>query len=80
MSNAKRLPSKESSMKALHQSDLKAAQCDQGGCTHEDHKILYLHPTCHKAQTWTQYDHGDGTLRVECGECGRALAMFQVAP
>ena len=67
-------------LEAAHQSDLKGALCTRDGCT-EDHDILYFHPGCHrKAPTWTQYDQRDGTVTVECADCGTALAKFQVAP
>lgn len=59
---------------------LKDSECSNPECDGSEH-ILYLHGKCHmKAKTWSAYDKRTGILTVECAECGKPIASFQVAP
>ena len=59
--------------------DLKDMGCSTPGCK-EDHSVLHISPICHRdAASDCYYNKADGVLYVECAECGKPVAAFQIA-
>jgi hypothetical protein len=64
----------------LSRKDLQNAGCEVPGCTHTDHRELYLYPVCHEnAGLEAAYIRESGSLRIRCSVCKKLVANIQVA-
>jgi len=44
--------------------------CSTPGCTHTDHKEIFVHQRCHpRASLDARYEKGSGVLNLICSEC-----------
>jgi hypothetical protein len=65
----------------LTRTQLDRAQCSTPGCTHEDHREMFLHAKCHlDAGLTVAYNLATGSMLLRCIECGRPIAEVAVAP
>jgi hypothetical protein len=60
---------------------LDRTQCATPGCTHEDHRLIYLHSACHPSVGCrVAYDMARGVVVVRCRRCAKLVAEIAVAP
>jgi hypothetical protein len=65
----------------LTRADLDQLHCAVPGCTHEDHREMWLHGACHRsAGSRVKYDRERGTLIIACRQCEKFIAEIAVAP
>ena len=66
-------------MAPLNRSQLDGQKCSVPGCTHEDHRLLYLHGRCHPgAGNEVAYDMVQGAIIIRCKRCKELVAEIAV--
>jgi len=64
----------------LQMEQMVAKGCSIPGCTHADHKELYLRQRCHpRAGLDVRYEKGSGVLNILCRECKQPVLNVAVA-
>ena len=62
---------------------LVAGGCAVEGCTHENHRTLYIHDLhCRRhisSPLWAFYRLGSGKVVLECAECGHKVLEIAVS-
>lgn len=64
----------------LQMEQLVVKGCSMPGCTHAEHKEIFVHQRCHPlASLDARYVKGSGVLNLICSECKRPVLDVAVA-